>query len=704
MKLRLISFFILTFLPLISSAQYFVSPKGNDSGNGSIKAPFATLEHALEVGGQVVTIDTLVVNLLPGVYHQTKSVILGQGLYDRPVKIIAPEGEVVFHGGVYLNGNDFKPLNDKNIENRLLPEAKGKLYVFDLKKAGINDYGQLKQHGFGTNPSPTVMELFIDGTPQTLARYPNDDKRLAIGKIYDVGSIPRWGDRSNRGGEFGFEYDRPQRWKNATDIWLHGKFSAGYNDDHLRVEKINFDKSSFKIEQPHLYGLKTSTMAYVQDSDKPGLSVRGYYAYNLLEEIDSIGEYYIDRTSGKLYVYPGTDLSKAKIEVSLLEDPFISVFNRKNVQIENVKFTCSRGLGIYLNNSSDITIDNCHFSNLGTVAVSLGQAYASEKLTYNSDGSPNMGLPEEGTITNITIQNCLIKNTGTGGILLSGGDRKTLSPSNNLVYNCEFDNTDRINQSYSPSIKIYGVGSTVRNSYFHDIHHQAISFTGNDHVIEYSEFERVCTDADDMGAIYTGRNPSARGTEIRYNLFKDIQPDDPETSMTGVYIDDGSGGMTIRNNFFYKVGNPGHYKNFAAIFYHGSHQMKAFQNTFLDCEVAIGQSAWDDERWDKFINGEMIQGKAREEVDILSEVYQERYPELKDYFEEPGRRMNWVDNNLTINTELVRGGDFMLRNNNSMKSEAASPNQVDYSKVDQLFKVFEPFPFDKVGLINIPNE
>lgn len=691
---------LLALLPYLTHAQYFVSPDGNDDANGSKMAPLASLVQAIQKGSQSSSADTLVITLLPGVYHQTKSVTLGSDASDRPVKIVGTEGEVIFHGGAYLNGKDFKLLNDKRIEKRLAPEAKGKLYVIDLQKAGITNYGIMQQHGFGTNPGPTAMELFIEGTPQVLARYPNNDRRLKIGQIYDRGSIPRQGDFSNRGGEFGFEYNRPKGWKDAEDIWLHGKFSWGYNDDHLRIEKIDYKKSSFKIEQPHLYGLRTSTMKYVEDSDKAGLTVRGYYAYNLLEEIDSVGEYYIDRKSGKLYVYPMVDLSQATIEVSLLEDPFIAVRDRENVVIEGIKFTCSRGLGIYLSNSSDVEINDCQFSNLGTVGISLGQSFSQTKTTYNADGSPNMSQPEEGDFYNITIQNCKIENTGSGGIFLNGGDRQTLRSSNNLVYNCEFVNTDRVNQSYSPSIKMYGVGNTIKNCYFHDIHHQAIQFTGNDHVIEYSKFERVCTDADDMGAIYTGRNPSARGTEIRYNLFKDIEPDDPETSMTGVYIDDGSGGMTVRNNFFYRVGNPGHYENFAAIFYHGSHQMKAQQNTFLDCKVAIGESAWGDKRWEQYLKSAMIKNKIREEVDILDEVYQQHYPELKDYLEKPGRRMNLVEKNLTINTELVRSGDFMLRYNNSMKSEASAPEKVDYSNINEILKSFEPFPFDKVGLVN----
>ena len=118
------------------------------------------------------------------------------------------------------------------------------------------------------------------------------------------------------------------------------------------------------------------------------LSLRGYYAYNLLEELDQPGEWYLDRSTGTLYLYPPPAFDKSQIEVSMLETPFIQILNTRHLSFENIEFNTARGMGIYLENAQHISIKNCRFSKLGTVAISCGQplldspqAYALERLT-----------------------------------------------------------------------------------------------------------------------------------------------------------------------------------------------------------------------------------------------------------------------------------------------------------------------------------
>jgi hypothetical protein len=64
---------------------------------------------------------------------------------------------------------------------------------------------------------------------------------------------------------------------------------------------------------------------------------------------------------------------------------------------------------------------------------------------------------------------------GSGGMVLSGGKRKTLEPGNNIVKNCEIFKYNRRNKTYCAGIKIYGVGNKVRHCYIHDAPHQAIA-------------------------------------------------------------------------------------------------------------------------------------------------------------------------------------------------------------------------------------
>jgi hypothetical protein len=355
-------------------------------------------------------------------------------------------------------------------------------------------------------------------------------------------------------------------------------------------------------------------------------------------------------------------------------------------------------MGLYLEKSHDITIDSCRFSNLGTVAVSLGEPLQDNKQDLDIDFGPRQYLIKDGEFRNITISNCLVFNTGTGGIILHGGDRKSLEPGNNLVYNCEFHHTDRINNTYSPAVKMNGVQNIVRNCYFHDLQHQAIYFNGNDNIIEYNQFEKICTNAHDMGAIYTGRNPSARGNLIQYNYFLNILPNDNSASMTGIYFDDGSGGNSVKNNFFYRVGNPGQFSCFAAIFSNGAHDNTITKNIFMDCKVAVGNNHWEDSAWKEWLQSSLLQNRLNNEVNIMDDIYQKKYPELKDFFATMGRRLILVKDNVMIRTPLAMFGDFMLQNNVTMNDVGELPQNIKYEEIQKYINI-ERFPFEKVGLV-----
>ncbi len=299
-------------------------------------------------------------------------------------------------------------------------------------------------------------------------------------------------------------------------------------------------------------------------------------------------------------------------------------------------------MGIYLENAHHITIESCHFSNLGTVAVSTGQPLQNNVQQYAPDGSPVLDRRVSENFHHIAIRNCRIHDTGAGGIILTGGDRRTLTPSGNEVSRCEFYRVDERNHTYAAAIKLFGDSATVDHCYFHDLRHMAIWYRGNNHRIAHNLFERVCTYADDMGAICTGRDPASRGTVISGNHFRDILPFDDESQVGAVFLDDGTGGTEIARNFFERTGSKGDKELFGAVFIHGGHGNRVHHNVFLDCDMAVGNNYWSDERWKAYLEGPLIRERLFEEVDIAGPVFLKRYPELKNYCTEFGPRLNKV--------------------------------------------------------------
>ena len=664
--------FLLLLLPFAAFAQtdstvFYVSPEGKATNPGTLERPFGTPRQARDAVRKAKATNPqqrITVYFRGGAYPLNESFELtsaDSGSVGFPVKYAVYQREKpFFNGGRVLDPGKFLPVTDPDMLQRLPAEVRGKVREIDLKKIGINDFGMLRQHGFGIVPEPAPLELFIDGERQPLARYPNEG-RLPVGRVYDPGSVPRQGDFSNRGAEFGYEYERPARWLKATDIWLHGHFSFGYNDDHLPLARIDTARKTLVTALPHIYGVVSSV--YVDTSkwsDLAGQSLRGYYVYNLPEEIDQPGEWYLDRLKGKLYLYPPANFATARIEVSLLEAPLFSLRQTAHILIEGFEFNTSRGMGIYLENAHHIGIASCTFSGLGTVAISAGQPLQNNPQQYASDGSPVLDRWVSQDFHHLSISDCRISRTGTGGIILTGGDRRTLTASGNEISRCELSRVDERNHTYAAAVKLFGVSVNVNHCHFHDLRHAAIVFRGNDHLIEHNLFERICTYADDMGAVYSGRDPSSLGTAIHNNYFRDVLPVDQDSQTGAVFLDDGICGTEVSGNFFERVGSTGDKELFGAVFIHGGYGNNVHHNVFMDCQMAVGNNYWPDEKWKSWLEGRIIKERMLQEVDVTSPAFQQKYPLLKDFFASPGPRLNRVAENYLINSNMAINGKYEL--------------------------------------------
>ena len=112
------------------------------------------------------------------------------------------------------------------------------------------------------------------------------------------------------------------------------------------------------------------------------------------------------------------------------------------------------------------------------------------------------------------ISNSHLYKLGQGGIDISGGNRITLSAGNNRAKNRYIHDYNRLVKTYRPGIRHSGVGNAVTGNIIESATHTAISFSGNDHIIEYNEITSVVNETGDAGAIYTGRDWTARGKVI----------------------------------------------------------------------------------------------------------------------------------------------------------------------------------------------
>ncbi|MHC4798401.1 MAG: right-handed parallel beta-helix repeat-containing protein, partial [Planctomycetota bacterium] len=588
------------------------------------------------------------------------------GASEAPIVYRSMPGEQVrIIGGRELNG--WHKVQGNAILDRLDPAARGQVYQTDLRAQGINDFGQLKSRGFARGASPAALELFFKDKPMNLARWPNDSfvKIVGFAEAKDDGHGRRLGELS---GGFNYEGDRPNRWKDTSDIWVHGYWAYDWANSYERIAHIDTQKRFIKTSPPHgNYGFRTGGR---------------FYFLNVLEELDEPGECYLDRKSGILYFWPPAPIGHGKTMVSIVEDPMVHLNNTSYVTIKGLAIECARGVGVRISGGSSNNIINCTLRNLGNYGVTV-------------NGGKNHG-----------VTGCEIYQTGDGGISLRGGDRKTLTPAGHFAYNNHIHHIARWSRCYVPAVSMSGVGIRVSNNLIHDHPHCAVLFGGNEHVIELNEIHHVCLETGDVGAIYTGRDYTFRGNVIRHNFIH--HTGGVGMGSMGIYMDDCVSGTQIYGNVLWKLHR--------AVFLGGGRDFKVENNIFIDCDPAIdvdGRGLSKSPVWNNMIYKTMKERLER--MNWKQPPYSTRYPELADlqkYYTKddglpPGNILvarnvcvgeKWLTIRWGATKEMVTVQDNLIE---------ADPHFVDAASGDfrlkddsPAFKLgFKKIPFEQIGLV-----
>lgn len=323
------------------AAEVFVSPEGDDDNDGSRTHPFQTLERArdavraLKANGVQGAIG---VRILPGEYPIRQSLTLtaeDSGSEGAPVVYRAEEmGQAVLYGGQRIHG--FEPVTDQAILARLPEEARGKVWQTDLRAQEIDDFGELRvRGGIGQPAPPPTLELYFNGQPMTLARWPNEGF-VGIRELIEPGSRAE-----GAPSVFGYIDDRHARWTEAEDPWLFGYWHFLWADATIKIGEIDVEAKTITTEEPYHYGGRGM-------SDHQGII---YHAFNLLEEIDQPGEWYLNRDTGILYFYPPAALEDAVVEIGILSEPMLTVDGVSHLRFEGVTFDLGRYDGLHITDS-----------------------------------------------------------------------------------------------------------------------------------------------------------------------------------------------------------------------------------------------------------------------------------------------------------------------------------------------------------------
>lgn len=675
---------------------FYISQSGNDSWSGKLPdankkndGPFRTLERAIN---EITTMNNsgklsgLNVKLFvrKGTYEITNTLkIVNSDTNRRPTSILLrnyKNEKVVFVGGRGLKG--FAHVNDKSYLNRINKKFQQNIFEVDLKQNHIDDYGKI------TNRGRPGMELFFNEKRMQPARWPN----VGYDTIVDV---PQTGDTRFEGyvtrqdengipkgrhyGRFQYRGDHPDHWNKPEEIYLHGFWVFTWDDEIVAVQSIDKEKKEIILKPPH------SRYGYMKGG--------AFYAFNVLEELDQPGEWYLDRVNGKLLFWPPNPLSSGNVIVSLLNSTMIELEDTRNVKIKGIHFKYSRGTAIVIKGGENNTIDNCSFNDFADLPIRI-----------------------DGGIKNGIIK-CNLFDLSSGGVMLRGGDRKSLTAAGNFVINTHIHDFGQWLKAHQSAIMIGGVGNYLAHNLIDHGPGTGIMLSGNEHILEYNELHHLGQEMADVGAFYMGRNWTQRGNIIRYNFFHDLNGPG-ENYVNGVYLDDFTSGTKVYGNIFLRCAT--------GVEIGGGRDNEVSNNIFIDNNLGISVDARGID-WAKYFfdGGDSSLFRGMESVKYSQPPYSEKYPILLNlYKDEPALpKGNKIINNVSYKEKwlrLLNGVDFkMITVSNNIVSDPQgeykndkdklvkdNPGILNYNngadiKLDpKIFREgFKKIPFEKIGLL-----
>ncbi len=711
MKKRIISIFLFAILTIFvfpfftASANeivtLYVAPNGDDTWEGNITSPLATIKGARDKVRKIKETSGLPkggirVLFREGSYQvNSTTYFYEQDSGEKNSEIVYASynnEKVIFTGGEKISGRNFSVTTDERVPE----DVRNSVYQFDLgaymtdRGRSLSDYYPLNNdiYSFSYTGKRPIYS-FDDEGALWIARYPNKSG----GKYEDInpnsqflgGTIIQNGGTSDVS-TFSYTDERISNYAGREDVWFYGFPIYVFYHCDVRIGEINAENKTFTTAVP----LDVNTTSVVNQS-------RDFIIYNILEELDSPGEYYIDKDTGIFYVYPKNDITKTNLNISLFSDDYIiNMTNASFITFSGITFENTKGSALFISGGEEVNVRFCEFYNMGISAIKLGKCPSGiytefgDAATGGWNFSKNFNeVAGDGTKTDPQLQHdfwsqekfsidktgknhgifgCKIRNTGMSSIEVYGGSSHRSELAGHRIENCHISFPGVTKRTYSGAITMnMAHGMTIKNNTL--CHTPATVINGNTTVadISFNEIYDGLGESTDNGLIYLNYCYPALDVKINNNYFHDIPLERGGargSQRSGIAYDNTyGGGKEFKNNYFVNIPR--------GMFIYTECEMD--NNVFIDCEKPT-QGSYDatiaenpEYYWYPF-----NEGKDLSDIDFVDDMAgyyaimpglpifasEEVYNEWKELYPS---FMNWFE---IVNSQIHNGKKFFKITNN----------------------------------------
>lgn len=414
------------------AADLYVSPNGRDTGSGTRAEPLASLAAARDAARRFAGEEPVTVHVADGVYYLAETLTFtaaDSGSAKHPVVYRAEhEGGAVLSGGMQLK-----------LEWR--PYRNG---IYSAKTpAGL-----------------VIDQLFIDGSNQRMARYPNYDASKK--------AEPYQGFAADA-----FAKERTANWSDPTGGYIHAMHRAGWGGYHYLITGKGDD------------GEVTYEGGW-QNNRRMGMHKDHRMVENIFEELDAPGEWFHNATTSTLYYKPDAAtlarsgdhrlatvatniadrLDSARVEVVRLRHlvefqgsenapvRFVTVqgfmvrhtartFMECKEPLLRSDWAIYRGGAFVLTGTEDVSLLDCEFDQVGGNAVFVNN--------YNR---------------RVLVRGCHIHDTGASGVCFVGDPNAVRDP---LFEYGQKNDLATIDRTPGPKTNNYPAQSSVEDCLIHGI-------------------------------------------------------------------------------------------------------------------------------------------------------------------------------------------------------------------------------------------